>query len=95
LGLVGLAPVAFLAPKTLSFPLDMALAFALPLHGHIGMNYVITDYVPKFISKAATGPARIVQAGITFLTAAGLLKLNLTGPGITGTILKLWSSSSK
>ena len=37
----------------LSFPVDMGLAIMFPLHGHIGMNYVITDYVPKLFSKAA------------------------------------------
>merc|ERR1740121_428529 len=52
----------------------MALALAFPLHGHIGMNYVLSDYVPKFFGKAVLG----------------LTKLNLEGPGITGTLKALW-----
>ena len=63
LGLLGLTPVALLVPSQANFLLDMALAVAFPLHGHIGMNYVITDYVPKFFGKAARGPARIAMLG--------------------------------
>lgn len=57
----------------------------------IGMNYVITDYVPKFFGKAARGPARVIMFAITGLTTAGLVKLNVDGPGITGTLKRLWS----
>ena len=90
LGLLGLTPVSLVSPAPMQFVMDMALAIALPLHGHIGMNYVLTDYVPKFIGKAARGPARIIMFGITGGTTAGLLKLNLTGPGIIGTVKALW-----
>ena len=59
LALLGATPVALATDNTfLSFPVDMGLAIMFPLHGHIGMNYVITDYVPKLLSKAAVGPAR-------------------------------------
>ena len=91
LGLLGLTPLAIASEgSSLSFPVDMALAVAFPLHGHIGMNYVITDYVPKLFSKAAVGPARAVMVGVTGFTMLGLTKLNVEGPGITGTLKALW-----
>eukprot|EP00631_Chrysoreinhardia_giraudii_P004189 CAMPEP_0197421850 /NCGR_PEP_ID=MMETSP1170-20131217/11799_1 /TAXON_ID=54406 /ORGANISM="Sarcinochrysis sp, Strain CCMP770" /LENGTH=117 /DNA_ID=CAMNT_0042949135 /DNA_START=23 /DNA_END=379 /DNA_ORIENTATION=+ len=95
LGLLGLTPVAFVAPQPLTFVCDMAVAIALPLHGHIGMNYVLTDYVPKVFGKAARGPARIVMLGITTMTTAGLIKLNVQGPGIIGTLKGLWKPPAK
>lgn len=36
-----------LSPSVLTFPIDLFLGVALPLHGHVGLNYVISDYVPK------------------------------------------------
>ena len=85
------APVALATDSTfLSFPVDMGLAVMFPLHGHIGMNYVITDYVPKLLSKAAVGPARAIMVGVTGATMLGLTKLNVEGPGITGTLKALW-----
>ena len=53
------------------------------------MNYVLTDYVPK-ISKAALAPARGALMGVTALSILGLVKLNLEGPGVTGTLKSLW-----
>ena len=89
--LLGATPVALATSNSfLSFPVDMGLAIMFPLHGHIGMNYVITDYVPKLLSKAAVGPARAVMVGVTGFTMLGLTKLNVEGPGITGTLKALW-----
>ena len=91
LALLGATPVALATSNSfLSFPVDMGLAIMFPLHGHIGMNYVITDYVPKLFSKAAVGPARAVMVGVTGFTMLGLTKLNVEGPGITGTLKALW-----
>ena len=93
LGLLGLTPLAIASEgSSLSFPVDMALAVAFPLHGHIGMNYVITDYIPKLFGNAARGPSRIIMRGITGLTTLGLVKLNVEGPGITGALKALWRS---
>ena len=89
--LLGLTPAAFaFSPSMLNFPIDVALSVAFPFHAHVAMNCVITDYIPKFFGKAAVGPARVVMAGATGLTALGLLKLTLTGPGLTETIKSLW-----
>lgn len=102
-GLLGMTPVALVSPPPVSAVVDMALAVVFPLHGRtfellrcdapadIGMNYVITDYVPKFFGKAARGPARVIMFGITALTTAGLVKLNVQGPGITGSLKQLWT----
>ena len=82
LALLGATPVALATDNTfLSFPVDMGLAIMFPLHGHIGMNYVITDYVPKLFSKAAVGPARAVMVGVTGHDARP--DQNIQGPGIT------------
>lgn len=81
------APLAlFLSPSPLVFPLDVVLGIAFPLHGHIGLNYVISDYVPK----ANRPMARYLLLGATGLTILGLLKLNLFGPGMTETYKSLW-----
>jgi succinate dehydrogenase (ubiquinone) membrane anchor subunit len=91
LALLGLAPVAFvLSPSAMNMPIDLALGIALPVHGHIGMNMVVTDYAKKVVGKGGVGPARVALAGFTGVTLLGLLKLNLTGPGITETVKSVW-----
>lgn len=45
--LLGLAPVAFLGHPSVSFPVDCILGTVIPIHAHIGLNSVISDYVPK------------------------------------------------
>ncbi|CAN0233042.1 unnamed protein product [Laminaria digitata] len=68
-------------------PLDVVLGLALPLHAHIGMNYaVISDYVPK----PFRGQARGAMLAASILAALGLLKLNLTGAGMTETLKATW-----
>ena len=65
---------------------DYALALAAPLHGHVAMNYIISDYVPV----AARGGVRAGMLGLSLVTVAGLLKLNRDGPGVTGALKQLW-----
>ena len=90
--LAGLTPVAFiLSPSIINMPVDIALGVFFPLHAHVGMNYVISDYVPK----AFRSLARAGLLGVTIITAAGLLKLNLTGAGITETFKSLWKKDEK
>lgn len=50
------------------------------------MNYVVTDYVPKSIR----GVARWGVLGSSLVIAAGMLKLNVAGPGVTATVKALW-----
>ncbi|CAM9508446.1 unnamed protein product, partial [Phaeothamnion confervicola] len=85
--LLAVTPVALvLSPSVLNKPVDLALGVAFPLHAHIGMNYVISDYVPKHLR----GPARAAMLGATVLAILGLTKLNLTGPGLTESTKALW-----
>lgn len=82
-----LAPVAFVAsPSVISMPVDLALGILFPFHSHVALNFVITDYVPK----AARGPARAALLAATVIAAAGLLKLNIEGPGLTDSVKSLW-----
>mmetsp|Transcript_12943 Transcript_12943/g.22785 ORF Transcript_12943/g.22785 Transcript_12943/m.22785 type:complete len:141 (-) Transcript_12943:339-761(-) len=91
MALIPLTPAAFLlSPSPMCMPVDLALGIVIPIHAHIGMNYVMTDYVKKFIGKGAVGPARYIMLGATGVTMAGLLKLNLTGPGVTESVKSMW-----
>lgn len=91
-GLLALTPCALiLSPSPWAMPVDLALGIMIPLHGHIAMNMVLTDYVPK----AGMGPGflkftRVLMLGLTVVTAGGLTRLNTEGPGISGTVKKLW-----
>lgn len=88
--IMAIVPIAFVAPSAVSTPIDVLLAATLPLHGHIGMNFVISDYVPKHLR----GAARAGVVGVTLLMTAGLLKLAF-GPGITKSLKNLWEPKQK
>jgi len=85
--LIGLTPLAFiLSPSVINMPVDMLLGVLFPLHSHIALNYVISDYIPK----ASRSLVRAGLLGATIIAAAGILKLNVTGPGLTECIKSLW-----
>ncbi len=85
--LIGAVPFAlYSSPSLFNKPVDFALAFVIPLHSHIAMNYVITDYVPKALKTVA----RASILGTSVLMCLGFLKLNVFGPGITETVKSLW-----
>eukprot|EP00924_Labyrinthula_sp_SR-Ha-C_P005265 maker-scaffold_1-snap-gene-26.53-mRNA-1 protein AED:0.02 eAED:0.02 QI:104/1/1/1/0.75/0.6/5/1139/156 len=82
-----LAPLAIVAhPSALSMPVDIALAIVFPLHAHIGMNCIFTDYVPG----SPTSGARYALLGVSLLTSLGLMKLSFTDEGIVGSLKSLW-----
>mmetsp|Transcript_3802 Transcript_3802/g.8799 ORF Transcript_3802/g.8799 Transcript_3802/m.8799 type:complete len:115 (-) Transcript_3802:25-369(-) len=83
--LAGLVPLATVIPGGV-LPIDLALGVVMPVHSHIALNFVISDYVPK----AQRLPARAGLLGVTCMTIAGLLKLNTQGEGITRTAKRLW-----
>merc|ERR1711998_466971 len=60
---MALTPIVFIlpdiAPSMVTTAGNVVLGLALPLHAHIGMAGILTDYVPK-VSKSALGPARLV-----------------------------------
>lgn len=89
--LAALTPVAFLVPSWVNFPIDVTLGLLFPIHSHIALNYVISDYVPK----AARSIARISLFGATIITTIGILQLNFQGPGLTKTITALWTTKKK
>jgi succinate dehydrogenase (ubiquinone) membrane anchor subunit len=86
--LVGLTPLAFVLPSWLNLPIDLALGVLFPIHSHIALNYVISDYVPKALRTTA----RVGLFGATVVTLMGMLKLNLGGPGLTKSLTSLWTS---
>merc|ERR1711907_840927 len=92
---IGLTPIAFVMPST-SVPTTMINVFVgivFPVHGHIGMTGVVTDYIPKFFGKQFLGPARMALFGLTSVTVLGLLKINLTGDGMAGTVKAMWTGA--
>ena len=90
-GSVALFPVALvLSPSVINIPVDVALGFVFPIHAHIGMNYVISDYVPKGLRPAA----RTGWLAVTAITVLGLLKLNLFGDGMTESVKSMFRDVS-
>ena len=47
-------PFAFIiSPSILNMPIDLGLGILFPLHSHIGLSALITDYVPKTMRSVA------------------------------------------
>lgn len=87
-------PIAFcgLMPNMVQSILDDSLAFLFPLHGFIGVNTVISDYVPGKL----VGPTRVVAFITALMSFAGLYKLGMgDGPGLSQTIKNLWVKPTK
>lgn len=86
--LAGLLPAGLVSPEggALAKVSDIGLAAAIPFHTHVGLSIVVADYVPRALQT----PARVGVLGLTTVTFLGLLKLSLTGNGVTGTIKQLW-----
>jgi hypothetical protein len=88
-----LTPIFFLLPSdgVLSKTFGLCLTAAITAHSWIGLNYVITDYVPK-VSKALVGPARTVSAGLCLITLVGIGKISVTSPGGIPAVVKgVWN----
>lgn len=79
-------PASIILPKTAALPFDLGLAVLLPFHAHVGLNYIISDYVPKNLR----GLARLGVLGLSTITFLGLAKLTIDGPGVGGTLTHLW-----
>jgi len=87
-----LTPISFLlAPSPLNQPIDLALGVLYPVHSHVALNYVISDYVPKAFRTLA----RVSLVGVTLATIAGLTLLNVEGAGMTQTVKNLWADKPK
>lgn len=92
IGLLALMPCAFaLSPSALSMPIDWAMGVLIPMHTHIGMNNVISDYIPKPQQPIM----RLAWLAATGIMCFGLVRLNAEGPGITETIKTFWRQPKK
>ena len=90
--LAALTPIALIiSPYKINMPVDLALGFIFPFHSHVALNYIISDYVPK----AARSVARASLLLATLTAAAGILKLNVQGPGLTEALKSLWLKPKK
>mmetsp|Transcript_6112 Transcript_6112/g.10861 ORF Transcript_6112/g.10861 Transcript_6112/m.10861 type:complete len:161 (-) Transcript_6112:43-525(-) len=86
-----LTPIALVAhPSPLSMPLDVILAITFPLHAHIGLQWIMTDYVAG--AGGANSPLRFALTGVSALCALGLLRLAVSGDGLVGTLKSIWKS---
>jgi succinate dehydrogenase (ubiquinone) membrane anchor subunit len=82
-----LTPVAFaLSPSIVNLPIDIVLGVLFPIHSHVALNYIVSDYIPKTLRSPARGALLVAS----IIAAAGILKLNIEGPGLTQTIKSLW-----
>eukprot|EP00884_Botryococcus_braunii_P002578 jgi/Botrbrau1/12320/Bobra.0205s0018.1 len=87
IGLAGLVPIAALSGDgVLQRVADIGLGILIPVHSQIALNSVASDYIPK----GSLGLSRYAILASSAVMFAGLLKLNLAGPGLTPTIRKLW-----
>ena len=91
-GLLALAPAAMiLSPSPWALPVDLALGVLFPVHGHIAMNMVLTDYVPKLgLGPGFLKLTRVLMLGVTGVMTVGLWRLNTEGAGLTYTVKALW-----
>ena len=67
------------------------IAGGLPLHTHIGLNWVISDYVPK----ASQGKVRGLTLAASVICFLGLVRINATGDGVIDTVKYLWEPLKK
>ena len=90
LSLLVITPIAFLVPQQMTMPFDILMAIAFPLHAHIGLNWIITDYLPGVGPK---GALRYGLVGVTAVTLLGLLKVSTGKDGLVGTVKATWKGS--
>lgn len=80
-------PAALVVGGPIATLVDFTLGVALPLHFHMGMRSVVIDYLsPKPDLQRI---ALAVLAGVTTLSALGLLKFNVKDVGLTQAVKQL------
>ena len=93
-------PIYFFSPDSMingavDKSIGLLLALNVSAHSWIGLNYVVTDYIPK-VSKAMVGPARAVTAGLGAVTLIGLGKVAMNDKGgLKGAALGLWKKKEE
>ncbi|CAK6432766.1 unnamed protein product [Pipistrellus nathusii] len=82
--LLGLLPAAYLCPAP---AVDYSLAAALSLHGHWGLEEVVTDYVRRDALQKAAKAGLLALSALTF---SGLCYFNYHDVGICKAVAMLW-----
>lgn len=81
-------------PETYTW-VDLGLTAILPIHAHLGLSCIITDYLPKrkfpYIYRASMS---LLTLG-SLLTAYGLYQFNTNDIGISAFIRKIWTVHRK
>ena len=85
--LLGGVPLALVSGQPVSGILDVAMSVAIPVHFHIGMRSIIVDYVHEPSSLSA---ALNILAGVTVMTALGIVKFNIMDVGLTQGVVELF-----
>ena len=70
--------------------IDFALGIVLPLHCHLGLDCIITDYLPKRRVGFMHTIVKTTLGLSTVLSIYGLYKLNTEDVGITEYVKKVW-----
>eukprot|EP00877_Chromochloris_zofingiensis_P003285 jgi/Chrzof1/12958/Cz07g14015.t1_SDH4[v5.2] len=92
-GLAGATPLAVFSSKgsLTEKTADWILGVAVPIHMHITTNACVTDYIPTKYRM----PVRSVVLAASVITYLGMMKLNLSGPGVTQSVKALWKKPEK
>ena len=89
---LGLFGGALIAPNRI---IDFAIGVVLPLHCHLGLGAVITDYLPKHKFPMVYPPARLILWLGTLGTMYGLYQYNTKDVGICEGVSRLWNANNK
>lgn len=76
----------------------VAVLGAHQLSGHYGDHALSCSppHPPPQINLLPhTGPVRVAVLGASLITYLGIMKVNLSGPGLTSTVKKLWKAPEK
>jgi len=84
IGSIGCA--LYFSPGEVGHIFDLILGALIPLHGYLGMRFIINDYAPKPIQ----GILGFIVFSLLFVAVYGFSRLNHEGPGITETTKLLW-----
>ncbi|EQC30391.1 hypothetical protein SDRG_11967 [Saprolegnia diclina VS20] len=91
-GILALIPFALaLSPSALNTPVDYALGVLIPIHAHVSMNAVLSDYIPK-VHQLPFRLSALAGSAAFFL---GLMVVNVNGVGITESVKTIWREAPK
>jgi succinate dehydrogenase (ubiquinone) membrane anchor subunit len=71
---------------------DFFIGFAVPIHAHIGLSAIITDYVPSRKNPVGHIILVIAQYAFTLLTMYGCYIINTEDVGLTEYVKKVWKA---